>query len=473
MRKQDYIIALIKSLTPNEKRFFKLFANIRPGEKDYLRLYDALENKDRYNSEELRAELNVTADQLKELKRYLQLILLRSIRNHSEHSSRVSSVFIAKDDAITLKSKRLFEPALDVTDKGLAEAWELELFEAIPEFLLIKLECVHILMRFDELESMAAERKRAMEALNELMEMQELRGRAMELTMAVGKKNRFDEILNHPLLRKKPSQLKSLSAQICWFAIVTYSQKVNGTPLLELKNARAELEHYKNNKNIFNINLTAYLSCYTRVADAECNTGSYQKSLNILAELKALLKPSDILKKPRIDAFMFYINLSTARNYRLMQRFDEALAVLDKLIKDTEGRAKEYLFEIKLGYAIIYFHKGELQQANDVVDELMRWKEQECSSDLTYLRPLLIAIQLQMGNYSLIPYLIKSAKAWMKRTNSDHTEYDLFFKHTYAIARSAVSDRTHARKEMQQASAKGLFGAMGSELQFDLWLKRK
>lgn len=473
MRKQDYIIALIKALTPAEKRFFKLFANIRPGEKDYLRLYDALENKSRYNTEELCIELNVTPDQLKELKRYLQLILLRSIRNQSEHSSRVGAVFVAKDDAITLKTKRLFDYALDTVDKGLAEAWTLELFEAIPEFLLIKHECLQILMRFDELKALAAERKQAIEALNEWMEMQELRARAMELTMAVGKKNRFDEILKHPLLRKKPSNLKSMSAQICWFAIVTYSQKVNGNPLLELKNARAELEHYKNNKNIFNINLTAYLSCYTRVADAECNTGSYQKSLETLAELKTLLKPSDLLKKPRIDAFTFYINLATARNYRLMQRFDEALAVLDKLTGDTENRAKEYLFEIKLGYAIIYFQTGSLPRANETVDDLLRWKEQECSNDLIYLRPLLMAIQLEMGNYSLIPYLIKSAKAWMKRMQHTTAGYDLFFKHAAAIARAAVSDRSEAWKQMKQANAKGLYGAMGAELQFGLWLQSK
>lgn len=82
MRKQDFLIGLIAGLEPNEKRYFKMFCGLQPGEKRYLKLFNSLENKTKYDSAELCAELELKPLQLADDKHYLSQILLQSLRNY-------------------------------------------------------------------------------------------------------------------------------------------------------------------------------------------------------------------------------------------------------------------------------------------------------------------------------------------------------------------------------------------------------
>src|SRR4051812_19019237 len=79
MRKQDYLVQLIGTLSAAEKRTFKLFANAQSGDKDYLRLFDALENQQVYNTKVLARQLGMNGRQLINNKYYLNQILLRSL----------------------------------------------------------------------------------------------------------------------------------------------------------------------------------------------------------------------------------------------------------------------------------------------------------------------------------------------------------------------------------------------------------
>ena len=49
MKSSDDLYQLIKSLTNNEKRYFKLFASLQSGKKNYLRLFEAMDKQQVYD----------------------------------------------------------------------------------------------------------------------------------------------------------------------------------------------------------------------------------------------------------------------------------------------------------------------------------------------------------------------------------------------------------------------------------------
>ena len=54
MRASDNLHALIKSLTQTEKRFFKLSASIHKGERNYMKLFEAIDKQREYDEVALR-----------------------------------------------------------------------------------------------------------------------------------------------------------------------------------------------------------------------------------------------------------------------------------------------------------------------------------------------------------------------------------------------------------------------------------
>ena len=49
MKHSDILFDLIKSLHKSEKRFFKLLGGLQQGDKNYLRLFDAMEKQPQYD----------------------------------------------------------------------------------------------------------------------------------------------------------------------------------------------------------------------------------------------------------------------------------------------------------------------------------------------------------------------------------------------------------------------------------------
>jgi hypothetical protein len=473
MNKQDYLLQLIGTMDAAERRYFRLFSNMQTGEKRYLELFDALENKKEYNVAELSKELNVTPQALAVLKHYLNQVLLKSLRNYTEPTSDIAIVFRLKEEAATQMGRRLFDTALEVTDKTLTKAWELELFEIIPELLLAKHQCLYSLGRFSEILPLTEEYQKAIGALTELFILYELRVRAAKGENQLHREGIFKKILSHPIMKKKAAQLQSLKAQIAWFGIMTYRYTSTGDTAGFLKNARAEVAHYEKHDKIQLINPVGYLVSYTRLADAESGSGNFQKALDVLNKLKPLLKPSAQIKKERADSIKFYVDLRTASQLRYLERFDEAIPLLEELITHMEHRPAAEQFDTRFNYAITLFQKERLEEANSYTDQLLRIKDEVSGEAQIYLRPLMIIIHLESGNYDLVPYLIKAAKAWMKRNKIAGAEFELFFKHSYAIAKASMYDRPAAWSKMQEASAKGLYARAGKELQIEDWLKKK
>src|ERR1043165_3205658 len=83
----DSLFDLLNSLSTNEKRYFKLFTSNSSGDKNYQKLFNAIEQEKITDKKALKKRMGSTGMNVSYEKKYLQKILMRSLRNFHEDSS--------------------------------------------------------------------------------------------------------------------------------------------------------------------------------------------------------------------------------------------------------------------------------------------------------------------------------------------------------------------------------------------------
>lgn len=87
MKSNTALFELIKSLSSNEKRYFKLFASLQKGNKSYVLLFDAIDTQSSYDEKALKAENPELVHNFAFTKNYLYNIIFRCLSEyHSECS---------------------------------------------------------------------------------------------------------------------------------------------------------------------------------------------------------------------------------------------------------------------------------------------------------------------------------------------------------------------------------------------------
>ena len=77
----DTLHRLIRSLAKSEKRHFKLFASLHTGDKNYLRLFDAIDRQEEYDEARIKIKFQHERfiKQLSRVKNYLYSMILKSM----------------------------------------------------------------------------------------------------------------------------------------------------------------------------------------------------------------------------------------------------------------------------------------------------------------------------------------------------------------------------------------------------------
>ncbi len=139
------VFRLIKSLSGNEKRFFRLQSAMIEGEKTYLRLFDLIDRSNKYDEEKTREELDpgMTKARFSKEKNHLATLILRHMNRyqhkHSAHlqiSELIGGVKFLFDKGLYQDSRKTLNKAIKLIDKYDLEAykfiafsWEKRLFE--------------------------------------------------------------------------------------------------------------------------------------------------------------------------------------------------------------------------------------------------------------------------------------------------------------------------------------------------------
>ena len=89
MKPSNELFDLVKSLTKSEKRFFKLSSSLQTGDKNYLKIFDAIDKQDEYDENALKNlfKKETFIKHFPSEKNHLYKLILKSLRAYHADNS--------------------------------------------------------------------------------------------------------------------------------------------------------------------------------------------------------------------------------------------------------------------------------------------------------------------------------------------------------------------------------------------------
>ena len=468
MNKQNYLLELINNLNANEKRYFKLFSSVQPGEKRYLKLFDALEGKVSYNIAELCKETGLSAKQLTDDKYYLTQALLQSLQNFDKTGNGIVMLQSNKENARVLMVRRQFPFALDILLRTIERAWELEAFEILPELISMKGRCeVNISKFVDEL-GMAEANNKVNTLLNEVLVMHELANSALKLHAAANKIKEFEELIQHHLLANGLDVLNSWRSKLLYYDVWKKYYICCHKRDIVIKLQREEQELYKVHNILKVLSPVGYVQNGLIMSSNETSIGNHDNACALLDEVEDVLDKGTLeLTLQQVQSLKLNVVSFKLWPLRHLGRYAEAVKQARSIYERVQARSETDRFVMMFEYTLSLLLMGNAAQALTVADDVLRIKASVRTDMQPYVRIIYLMIQMSLGNYAVIPYQIKSTKAWLKKHNVSNAEFDLFLKHIMQIAQSA--DRRSAWKALNNDIAADKLKMTHSLIQIGVW----
>lgn len=425
--KQQKLYSLIQNLSKSEKRYFKLNSkqSVRDKGKNYLKLFDLLEKMPQYDEQELEKKLSnagVNTQYLAADKNHLFQLILRSLRNF--HTARTSRLKVKEclEYAEILVDKGLLEIAQQQLQKSKKIALQHDLISYLPEILRMERKINGPVLKVSEIENLHIEYKESMEQLQDFNELDFLFRRANLIRQTLGKTRnpeelkKFDEVLKHPLLtaEKKLSFFAQLRFHQIWAG---YYYSKNDWQKEYEENHRL-LEFMAQKKEFLEEYPLEYAATFSRVLILS-KKASPEKYLETLHKFRAI--PSNTKRHHRRVKSLVECLAYSTEFVRMITvgEFDKAATI----IPDFEKFLHEYqdliepAFVMNSYYKFAYVHIGldDHSQALDYLNKVLNEFDEKLRPDVyRYAKILSLIVHLELGNYTLLPYIAHSVQNHFK-----------------------------------------------------------
>lgn len=419
------LFALITSLTKAEKRHFKLTVSPQKGEKNYLRLFDAIDQQREYDEEALRRRFagEPFIRQLHVTKRYLYDALLHCLRAYHDESSANARINNLLHEAAILRQKGLREQALERITRAQAIAEEHHLYHREIEVLRTRQAATP-----ETVEERFNEEMKLIGAMENVARYKRLE--ALMLLMVVDKgvprneqeRNAVLEIMNDPLMKKDIADIP-LIARIHYYNVRTsyhYSALEFAQALPYARDQIALLESSEAILEDWKWEYIAMMNNFLILLDHSGHEGEF---LDNLEKLKAIATSATTraLSDARVQAQAFNCALGLEFSYHmercnfercrsLIAEIESGLVRFSAHISETEILRFHYLF------AQINLITGRYQDALRAINIALAY-EWSPTRRLLYntARVMNLLIHYELENLDLLEHQIKSTYRFLRK----------------------------------------------------------
>ena len=218
---------LIKSLTKSEKRFFKLHSSLQSGDKNYLRIFDAIDRQKVYDEEDLKKQFakETFIKHLPSEKNHLYKLILKSLRAYHAESSvsgilkqEIKNIEILYQKALYVECNKLLHRAKRIArDNERFYYW----FELLSWEKMLLEEAYESGEFTKDLDALIEEERQVVEKLRNLAAYHILYSKINYVFRSGGyvrtdeERAMVEEISEHQLIRGKNTALSKRAATIC------------------------------------------------------------------------------------------------------------------------------------------------------------------------------------------------------------------------------------------------------------------
>ena len=432
MEASNSIFRLIKSLTVNERRYFKLYTSTYKGKKEniYTSLFKAIDKQKTVYDEDKLKRKNKGASFIKNLslqKNRLYNLIMESLGSYYAENSIKGILRKQITQAEILFTKGMFEEHKKLILKAKKIALQREEYLYLLEIINLESRLILTGQSAENIKEKGDEEQRVTETISEYYHYKNLHylvfGLASDPTIRDIKHiDRVNNFLNNTLLANSPKS-DSVLTKILYY-------RSCGICYIILNDQEKSYEYLKKQEVLFNdpVVVETYFPSYITFLQNkiiwEANNKKYKDEFETLTKFKSLLDHKSIANrldsKVRIyfDYHAFLIKL-----FQELGEFNKGAALIESMQKEIET-SKELVSkilwpEICIHCANIFFGINNFKKAFYFLREIIDKSESGYRNNLAcYARILSLIFNYKLENHDLLPYQIASTYRFLKKRNS-------------------------------------------------------
>lgn len=460
MKKTDDLFDLIKSMSKNEKRFFKLFAGISGKDTNYLKLFDAYDKKKEYDEELIKKAISKEkfSSNLAHEKRYLHQQILKSLRNFNADASIKSKARADLDAIEILIHKGLLKQALKRVNQTIQT---LHIYDDLAMLLPVYAFKEVI---FNRMETEVTDeqwndyfQKRALlvsqienMSLYRTLERKLIRINHQGLLKLDKKQSAaLDEIRNDKLL-KDTSRLNSFDAKYRFNMIQAVLALNDYDYEKEAKSFKAILDlldnEYKEMKDAYY--KEHYFIAYFNYTSALIFANKYREAEKALANLKAIPTTTSLIQ----NAFAFYYESNTEAMLVIAKGDTKKMTLLIQKISEGLSRYGKQLSLSQLMNTLhdighMQFMTERYKEAAKTLNPLLQTYPDELIREKSvFIRLLILLCYFEQNEFDLVEYTLSSTSRYLKKMD----RYYLTEKTLLDFFRTCVKKRGASHEDFKK-----------------------
>lgn len=465
MRSSDFLFQLIKSLTKGERRNFKLFARLQEGDKQYIRLFEAIDAQNEYDEKELLEHFKDEkfTRQFSVAKNYLHNFILRTL--HIFHKDSQTELQVLIHQIHILKGKNLFEQAYKHLRKAKLMAERHERFQELLSLLTTERELLFQMNRQNDFDVLMTDVQRleleTLKKSNNLVQYMHL----IDKVYIILKKSHtarkdadveiFKDILSNPLIQDEKLAV-SVKARLVRLNILMDCYRFCGDYSECEKYATELVDLMEANRDILNDKRIRYVTELHQLAVYQVLNENAEMAIHTIKKLKNIVVESEE-EKIRIYEKYYSFLLARAVNSGDFELGLDALEEIEAHFQfiDTKIRKSARLGIFFLA-ASFYLQHGRPSDALKWTNLLLNEPKSELRVDIQCMARIVnLIVHFELGNKDLLEYFIKSTTRFLSK--KDHLlKFEKaiihFLNQTLIVLNpAALDDHLHAFKnEMTQ-----------------------
>jgi hypothetical protein len=468
MKPSTELFDLIKSLSKSEKRFFKLHSALQSGDKNYLRLFDAIDKQKAYDEEAVK-KLFARERFIRHLpseKNHLYKLILKALRAYHSESSvsgilkqEIKNIEILYQKALYTECNKLLHRAKRIAKENERFYYWFELLSWEKALLEEAYESGEFTK---DLDALIEEERDVIEKLRNLAAYHILYSKINYVFRSGGyvrteeEHAMVEEISGHPLIVGKNTALSRRAATICYYT--------QGFCQWAKRDWATSLAKFLRVKEIFDENpaLRAdlpkrYIRTLQYIINARIELLDLEAARTDIEHLRSL---------PGTNGFIG-LNIETQvfvagrlAELRLLERSGEpekAVALTDDILHGMEALGprlhKEYELEFHFALATAHFGAGQHNKALFWLNKVLNDNEPTLRQDIfTYARLFNLVVHFELGNYDLLEYIVRSTHRYLNKRQRAHQVETALIEAIKKLART--SDPAARRDQFRTLAAR-------------------
>lgn len=427
---------LIKSLSPAEKRYFKLHSELHSSgkESNYMRLFNAIDKQQTYDEKAIKQQFSkeVFVKQLTVTKNKLNSKLLESLRSYHAGSKKKGITFHLReqlDNLELLKQRKAFNQMYKELRRAKKIAYEQDAYPYLLILAQFEMQCFMDQKGENMLEGLHQLLKEEQEILQQIQNQKAYTNLNNEVfinfKLKIGaEESDIQKALKKMLLREllqRPESAYSFQSRVYFHNIKAYCQ-------IRLKDFESAFTNYKTVKDLWEAHPIQIQRKPLEYIKAMCNylNGCYQTerhkeypaTLSMIKQIETQykIKESDIIHTRLLHELMYYL---------VTGNLEEGHKEAPKIDQDIENNKSNIhisrLMAIYYNLMILYFFCDDYDNCLRQLNRLNSLSKNNPRADIRrFCKLLLIIVHFELGNTDLLHSLCRSAQ----RTITDTSEFE-------------------------------------------------